>query len=332
MTKNQIEYAKLLETRRANQKQEEMTHERDYESARHNLATESISRSSLDETSRSNKAREAETARNNLALESLTRARDAETARANLEREKENFRSNAANESIKLSTLQETQRSNVAQEGLRSRELGLRSREIDLKSEELSVKRDSLQETIRSNMAKENETMRSNLAKEYENNRSNVAKEWEQSRSNQANESETHRHNVVSEATNAARAATYAVDVGGRLIYYNKDFSTDVVVTPVNTVSVGNQGNSTPGNTGLNDGGPNTNNPNRPTPNPGNGHNSNVTVGGSSNETGKTFWDVASEIQSKGKEQQQTNQSQKGFGGGQYGSGASRSSLSGKGR
>lgn len=299
MTKNQIEYAKLLETRRSNIAQEDLTKSRDAEGARHNLVTEGISRASLDETSRANKAREQETRRANLASETLTAARDAETARANLEREKENFRSHAAQERIQLTTLEETRRANLAkeQEAKRSNQA-----KEQLTARELNIKDATLSETIRSNQAREVELNRSNVARELEANRSNVARE-----------AETKRHNIADEVTNAARAATYAVDVGGRLIYYNKDFSTNVALAPVNTTTVGNQGSE---NGSQNDGGGKNFNPNSPHQ-PGGGNTNNTMTGGNSNGTGKTFWDVASQIQEKPR----TTFSQ----GGSYGGSSSRS-------
>nr|AVD97105.1 hypothetical protein [Picobirnavirus sp.] len=69
----------------------------------------------------------------------------------------------------------------------------------------------NLQETIRSNQAREAETQRTNmaqeaeanrahLAQEWETNRSNLARESENERSNRAREEETKRHNQVAEA------------------------------------------------------------------------------------------------------------------------------------
>lgn len=55
-------------------------------------------------------------------------------------------------------------------------------------------------ETIRSNRVQEAEAIRSNMAREWETNRSNLARENETARANRAYEKETKRHNEVSEA------------------------------------------------------------------------------------------------------------------------------------
>lgn len=56
-----------------------------------------------------------------------------------------------------------------------------------------------LQETKRSNSAKETETNRANVAREGETHRANVANETETNRSNVAREKETNRHNLATE-------------------------------------------------------------------------------------------------------------------------------------
>lgn len=126
MTKNQIEYAKLIETRRhnkageaetarSNRAQEGIIQEynaqtislRDKElaeSIRAHLMSEDLQTQSLQETARANIARESETARSNLAHE-------IETQRSNFAKEQEMYRSNVARET-------ETHRSNLASEGV----------------------------------------------------------------------------------------------------------------------------------------------------------------------------------------------------------------------
>lgn len=102
----------------------------------------------------------------------------------------------------------------------------------------------TLQETIRSNQAREGETTRSNVARETETRRSNIANELlkhlqnveagrhnkatevETNRTNVANElisdarnQETHRHNVVSEITQGADMVIDALgDLRGDII------------------------------------------------------------------------------------------------------------------
>lgn len=310
MTKNQIEYGKLLETRRANVRQEELTASRDMEVKRHNYATEGLQKQSLDETVRSNLAkeyeanranlaREKETNRSNLAQEALTSARDAETRRSNL-----------VNESLKSATLQEQIRSNQASEALRSRE-------IDIKGATLG-------ETIRANKAREAETYRSNVAREIETTRSNVAREDETNRANVAREEETARHNKFQEGLDVARNATYAADVAGRLIYYNKDHSSNVIVTPYqNNQSVPNTGDKGLGNSGTNPVNPKTpsnpNVPNRSTGTKTNGGNNNGKA--QEQQVGRTFWDVALELNQRAQNQLTFTQ------GGTLGGGTGRSNL-----
>lgn len=293
MTRNQIEYNKLLESRRANRASEALTASRDIESARHNLESESISRQSLDEQRRSNQAREAETLRSNMAKEDLQRQVNQETARSNRAREsisleanainraaqEETARANRVKEQLQLSTLEETRRANRASESLRS--------------SEIAVKRDNLIETSRANRARELETNRSNVAREVE----------------------TNRHNVVEERLGIARNATYAADVAGRLIYYNKDHSSKITVAPVqstNTPVTTNNGYGTSGTTGT------TKSPRGG----GNGGNT-VSVGGYNNETGKTFWDIAVQAVQE-QEKNRTKSGTSGWGGGSYGGQARR--------
>lgn len=63
-------------------------------------------------------------------------------------------------------------------------------------------RRNELQETKRSNVARESENIRSNLEKERENYRANTAREGETHRSNLANELESQRANRAREAEN----------------------------------------------------------------------------------------------------------------------------------
>lgn len=109
MTKNQIEYNKLLETQRHNQRDENIRQSG-------NELTYQLGRSQLAETSRSNRAKEG-----------LTGAANLETARHNAEQERlnqllygETQRSNRANEAIRQSTLVEQNRSNLANEAIRN--------------------------------------------------------------------------------------------------------------------------------------------------------------------------------------------------------------------
>lgn len=238
MTKNQIEYGKLLETSRNNQVIEDLTRKRDRanlelgrgtlaESVRHNKATESQAVAMLGETSRSNRAKEelqaqaqSEAARHNVASETLqhgqlaeTRrsnvAREVETQRANLARESETTRSNLAREAettrSNLARESETNRSNLANEAIGRQRNAIASQQVSLGYSQLA-------EQQRHSMVVENETRRSNMAAEAEaiNKRTQTLKE--QSRHNQVMERqgeaqviELNRHNLATEQLTSER-------------------------------------------------------------------------------------------------------------------------------
>lgn len=84
----------------------------------------------------------------------------------------EDVRRNKANEHLESVKIQETQRSNLARENETNRH--------NLASERLSAR--SLDETIRSNIVREAETNRANLARETETNRANLAQEAQKAR------------------------------------------------------------------------------------------------------------------------------------------------------
>lgn len=215
MTKNQIEYQKLLESKRANRAQETETN-------RANLMNEELIRSrdtatldlrgrELQETQRSNQAREAENFRSNLA-------REGENKRHNVAQEMENSKHNRAQEaigygniSLGYSNLAEARRSNQANERIRRNELFERQRS-NLANEAIgrrSLYNESIRnrETERSNRAREDETNRSNLAREREANRSNLAKEKQA----KAELAERKRRNTADIIIGAGRAIS---DVG----------------------------------------------------------------------------------------------------------------------
>lgn len=167
MTKNQIEYNKVLETRRSNYAQEDLTRRRDQaardaklielgEASRHNQALEGLQGRSLDETSRHNRESErnqrevvSESRRHNLASERVNlmgvqestrhnRAAERETNRSNLAHEEETKRSNQARED-------ETKRSNLVDEGISAGRLAM----------DAITREQQIAETKRHNMAME---------------------------------------------------------------------------------------------------------------------------------------------------------------------------------
>lgn len=134
MTRNQIEFLKLLETQRANSASEievaRANRERERqgqvaldETARRNLATEHLSSQQLLESIRHNTATETESRRHNIASELSIAQQMEETRRANLAREQISFdanaetrRSNLQREQLQAAQLEETQRANVVRE------------------------------------------------------------------------------------------------------------------------------------------------------------------------------------------------------------------------
>lgn len=159
MTRNQIEYAKLLESKRANAANEALTLARDQaakdlgfkqlsELRRHQVATEAISLDSNAENKRKNAADEAirrmqleETQRSNVARESLEGGKLAETRR-----------SNQASEQLTSDRNVETARSNAAMEAIA---IG-----------QAATQAARLVEDVRQHLAREAETKRHNVAME----------------------------------------------------------------------------------------------------------------------------------------------------------------------
>lgn len=195
MTRNQIEFLKHLETKRANQateteaKRANLERERQGvisldETSRHNLATEQHNANVLLENTRHNQVTEAEFARHNQATELLTSAQLSETKRANLAREELTFQANTETKRANRARERETERANRAIEQWRA---------------------DSLDETYRHNRQSEKlqsqsvtETRRANLAREE----ISYSQLGEQRRANQAQEqlrrqqhAETERYN-----------------------------------------------------------------------------------------------------------------------------------------
>lgn len=192
MTRNQLEYARLLETRRSNMANEvlggqqvQISQGNLAEVIRHNQAGESQQGRSLDEAIRHNVQTENLNSRSIQEGERSNRAREYETQRSNIAREHETLRSNVEREN-------ETARHNFVTEGQTNVSLSL----SDQAQRELER---SHRATETTNLLKVSEDARSNLARESETYRSNVAREREASRSNIANEQERLRSNLRSE-------------------------------------------------------------------------------------------------------------------------------------
>lgn len=188
MTRNQIDYAKLLETRRANQRQEELTGRRDAETQRHNRESEAQQYVMLGETERHNRAGEVhaqaslqESKRHSLAIEGETvRHNQASEIEARRQRETtERLRERELG--IRSSELQESKRSHMAVEQLRGSELEethrhnvvgeVRQAAVDTfnqiaKQQEIALGRDQLAQKIAHETAMDAETVRHNIVSE----------------------------------------------------------------------------------------------------------------------------------------------------------------------
>lgn len=202
MTKNQIEYLKLLESQRANRAQEALIDRRDRasaelgraqltETAKHNRATEQQSFAVLGETHRANLAQEAwhiqtlgEQQRSNLRNEQLKAEQQAEVVRANKRREltdlgslrlslygfSEQQKHNRATETetrrSNIAREQETARANRASEQIQQMKVLLGQDELAEVQRKNTLQNEQyysgLQETYRSNLVKERETKRHN--------------------------------------------------------------------------------------------------------------------------------------------------------------------------
>lgn len=182
MTKNQIEYLKLLESQRSNKAQESLTAKRDAttrelgfgnlaETTRHNLQSEAHNRAVLDETSRHNVVVENETQRHNVSQEQLGRDQLLELNRHN-----------TVTEGHTAQQILESARHNQATESIERDKAATQRYQAD-------TQRYSALETSRHNLAVEDETSRHNVTSERETERSNRAKESETSRHNKAQES-----------------------------------------------------------------------------------------------------------------------------------------------
>lgn len=156
MTQNQIDYAKLLETRRSNRAQEGLTSARDQrayevnffnaqENQRANLEKEKHNRAVLDETSRANRAKEVQAARElaeNTRYHSMNvglgYSQLAETSRANKEREAETHRSNVADETERTRHNISDEYNNTKLANIKDREAYTKERQVDLDQQKLS--------------------------------------------------------------------------------------------------------------------------------------------------------------------------------------------------
>lgn len=234
MTKNQIDYNKLVETRRSNLENEEIARtraEREYELGilnlqelgRHNMATEAHAVNVLAESSRAAREQERlladrnlETQRANLRAEEISLSNLAEQSRSNRAREAETYRSNLAKEV-------ELHRSNLESESIRRRANVINAQSVSLGYSQLA-------EAQRANVQREKENVRSAKASEQirrqqiaatkavqqeanrETKRANKAREKESKRHNQAVEQETTRHNVSDEGTKMVGAYSGAIN------------------------------------------------------------------------------------------------------------------------
>lgn len=218
MTKNQIEYNKLLETQRSNRAQESLTEKRDNrayevssgtlsETKRHNVAAELVSSNTLAETKRSNLAREEENYRSNVAKES-------ENVRHNTAVEVETRRSNVAGERLRSRELSEQSRHNLQTESVGRTQAQASMLQATASQRQALVAASRAQEEARHNATVEDESHRANVARETETNRNNVAVLAETIRSNQERERENAAHHTAEDVFKGIDTVSKAVNTG----------------------------------------------------------------------------------------------------------------------
>lgn len=213
MTKNQIEYQKLLETKRANIANEQITSARDEatkrlgldtlrETARHNTQVELQARDNLNEQRRNNEAQLAEAQRTHLANEGISQQRadtesrsQSETARHNLV--SEDLSQYATGVSQLAAELGASSRENAA---------GISAAASQYASDQALLAKQLQAQIDKYGIDVNKQTQRNQLA---ETRRANIARQNEINRANQASEQlksgtllETFRHNVISERQN----------------------------------------------------------------------------------------------------------------------------------
>lgn len=199
MTKNQIEYNKLVETQRANRAQEMLTSERDLaarrlglntlqETQRHNEQVELNARDNLAEQYRNNVAQLAELQRTHLVNEGLLGQQNllaSERQRLSEEAQQEVIRHNLASEDISLGSIAASRlaselsaQSHVNAAGISAgasryaSDQALLARQLEVDAQKYGIDTSAglrsaeLKETNRANVMRELETKRSNIASE----------------------------------------------------------------------------------------------------------------------------------------------------------------------
>lgn len=192
MTKNQIEYNKLLETRRANIASEQLTQERDRatrqlgfsqldETVRHNRQVELQARDNLAETYRNNIANLQELQRSHFISEGISQVANAlkreaqeETARHNKVQEEISLYSADMSRAVAdISAASHTAAAGMAAAASQyASDNALLAKQLQLDLDKYGIDVDAI---MRSSTI--NETKRSNIARETETNRTNLANE-----------------------------------------------------------------------------------------------------------------------------------------------------------
>lgn len=239
MTRNQLTFLELQETKRANQAREVETHRANVaserltslrdtgtlalrdrelaESVRSHYAQEGLQSRTIAETERSNKAREAENYRANVA-------REAETYRSNVAREQENRRHNVASEGIGYMQASAAQTQAAAAMGnvyMRGAELASLDQ---YRGYDIGLRAAAQSEAERSNLARERENAAHNRAMEKVARREATVKEGnlkESVRHNKKTELQgwfTTGSRVVDTLSNANKNAIQSLDTLASLI------------------------------------------------------------------------------------------------------------------
>lgn len=229
MTRNQIAYWELQESKRSNRAKERETNRsnvaREIETNRSNLAQEKQNRINSNRNYLMNVLNLQELHRNNVAVSDLRSAELKEQSRRNRVSEAQN-QSNLSLQAYEANTRRiaqkEIQRANMSREYQNKLDY---YQDVKQSDRSYLLSRRTVDETNRSNLAREQvqfqslaEQQRSNLANENIRQYSNFTQRMsvqEQVRHNQAQERETARHNITTEAFNAIQTG---VDAATKLL------------------------------------------------------------------------------------------------------------------
>lgn len=224
MTRNQIEYAKLQEAKRANRASEQLTAARDVRSysvaasqlselQRHNKQQETIALGTLQNQRYASEATARYQQQQVAELTRANKAREAEIYRSNVAALAEQVRSHTAQETISLRLAQESERSNRAREQYQNASLAEAIR-ANQASEQLRIRQ--AEESERSNRASESLRLQQNR---------------EQARANRAHEQlQSRQIGIAQQQVNLGLAQLSETNRRNSLDFYSRERQTDEAI------------------------------------------------------------------------------------------------------